>query len=272
MLPVVPQNPLFQIFGNQYEFMHGFLGSKKIYLYIIKILFIIIVLFYPSWSFATTIIQMRLTDLISYSGWIIEGTVREKINNPGDEMEISYINYSVCDLNVIWGDVQERCISIDSPGGVNYKNQVEEFVGMPILEVGRRYILFLTYQPAYDSPFIGWHQGVYPVLQDSSQEVVVSYFGNPLISIREDDHFDWGTDIYGFESIQINSSSKVIVNHIHGEPRTEINQILNQSMSKAEFLFQIYERFQYFKYLEKGYSKPSLRKFRRYSSVLMEEN
>ncbi|MCB9870599.1 MAG: hypothetical protein H6837_12135 [Planctomycetes bacterium] len=58
--------------------------------------------------------------------------------------------------------------------------------GMPSLQKGRRYLLFVAHNGTAVSPIVGYHQGLFEITTELGKEVLRNPFGQVLAGIRDD--------------------------------------------------------------------------------------
>lgn len=146
-------------------------------------LILIILMSSPSW--ATSVKHHTLDSLIEGSGLILEGTVFNVEYFEGNEEILPKTSYTVCDIEIIVGSHHSNCLTIDLPGAtIGYK--VSGYAGMPNLNLRERYILFLRKNEIYTSPFVGWWQGVYKIVEDEeNHKFIQAYEGGLVYFINE---------------------------------------------------------------------------------------
>jgi len=146
-------------------------------------------------SEATTVLHHRLDGLVRGSGLIVEGTVMEVMMAPGDEDNVPTTTYRLCDLDLVVGDHTASCLDITVPGGTDDGVRHGGFVGMPELQVGGRYLLFLRKEAPYTSPFVGWWQGVYRIVDGQRGPAVLSHGGHAVRRIAQDGEIETKRDV-----------------------------------------------------------------------------
>ncbi len=134
---------------------------------------------------ATTLLHLNADDLLARAGLVVEGTVREVTVDPGDADNLPTTTFLLCDLAVLVGDPAEvSCLPITVPGAT-IEGRTGGFVGMPMLTPNHRYLLFLRRAPLYTSPFVGWWQGVFRVVEGDHGAAILSSSGYPVEDIDE---------------------------------------------------------------------------------------
>jgi hypothetical protein len=133
---------------------------------------------------ATTVLRLNIDSIINESSVVIEGDVIEVVNDEGGEEKIPTTTYNICSVNVLIGSYEQNCLVLRVPGG-RRGNGYSGYVGMPKLLKGKRYILFLTNQERWNSPFTGWWQGVYQIVDTTKGPVVLSHDGQAVKNIDE---------------------------------------------------------------------------------------
>lgn len=134
---------------------------------------------------ATTIAHLTLDGLVGGAGVVIEGTVAAIEYQYGDEDNIPTTTYHICAVEAIVGAPPrgagpKSCFAIEVPGGPSPDGGGGGYAGMPELQEGARYVLFLRPSDQYTSPFVGWWQGVYQVVEGPTGLAVLSNAGFPV--------------------------------------------------------------------------------------------
>jgi len=131
---------------------------------------------------ATTVLRLNLDGLLDEASVVVEGTVVSVANDEGDTQRIPTTVYEICDLEGVVGTHSSRCLTLRVPGGWR-GDGYGGYAGMPQLTAGERYILFLTRQQAWNTPFVGWWQGVYHVVNTGAGPAILSSEDQPVTSI-----------------------------------------------------------------------------------------
>jgi len=134
---------------------------------------------------ATTVLHFGIDELVQESGLIVEGTVLNITTSAGTADRVPTTTYEVCDLDLIVGDYDRSCLDIEVAGGDDEAGGHGHWAGMPTLEVKQRYVLFLLNRQEYTSPFVGWWQGVYQVVDGPRGRAILSNGGYPVQGIEQ---------------------------------------------------------------------------------------
>ena len=122
---------------------------------------------------ALTAIQRTFTELVGLADCVLIGTVTRVTSALGTDGEKIYTYVTLADLEVIKGEVPDTSYVLRIRGGT-VDTQREVYPGIPQLEVGGRYILFVQGNFRDLFPVVGLAQGVFRVEWDPErqQEVV----------------------------------------------------------------------------------------------------
>ena len=133
---------------------------------------------------ATTLVRFGLNELVEYSGLIVEGTATRITTTPSSAERPTTTTYEVCDLEIVVGTHDWSCIELEVLGGQDVDGVITGWSGTPELRVGSRYLLFLLDRQEYDSPFVGWWQGVFRLVDSSKGPSLLSSSGYPVKGIE----------------------------------------------------------------------------------------
>ena len=133
--------------------------------------------------FATTLLYKNFDDLIKESDGIVSARVAG-IQSMQSPREI-YTFVTLDQIDVIAGNYSEPTLSLRFFGG-QVGNQIEGVEGGPEFEVNQRVLLFIRGNGRSLIPLVGWTQGLFRIVQDTStgQDVVQDYEGNAVVGIR----------------------------------------------------------------------------------------
>lgn len=122
---------------------------------------------------ALTAIPRTFAELVERADCVLIGTVMRVTTAMGAEGEKIYTYVTLADLEVLKGAVPDPSYVLRVRGGV-VDTQAEVYPGLPPLEAGGRYILFVQGNFRDLFPVVGLHQGVFRVGWDPArqQEVV----------------------------------------------------------------------------------------------------
>jgi len=122
---------------------------------------------------ALTAIPRTFAELVERADCVLIGTVMRVTTAGGAEGEKIYTYVTLEDLDVLKGAVPDPTYVLRVRGGV-VATHAEVYPGLPPLEAGGRYILFVQGNFRDLFPVVGLHQGVFRVEWDAArqQEVV----------------------------------------------------------------------------------------------------
>ena len=122
---------------------------------------------------ALTAIQRTFAELVGLADCVLIGTVTRVTSALGTDGEKIYTYVTLADLEVIKGEVPDTSYVLRIRGGT-VDTQREVYPGIPQLETGGRYILFVQGNFRDLFPVVGLAQGVFRVEWDPErqQEVV----------------------------------------------------------------------------------------------------
>ncbi len=122
---------------------------------------------------ALTAIQRTFAELVGLADCVLIGTVTRVTSALGTDGEKIYTYVTLADLEVIKGEVPDTSYVLRIRGGT-VDTQREVYPGIPQLEAGGRYILFVQGNFRDLFPVVGLAQGVFRVEWDPErqQEVV----------------------------------------------------------------------------------------------------
>lgn len=122
---------------------------------------------------ALSVVTYSFGELLREADVIAVGTARHARSAWDATGQVIHTYVELTDLDVLKGDVPAAAFELRVPGGV-VGDTAQSYPGMPRLEPGQRYVLFLRGDTRVFIPFVGAHQGVYRVLRDADgQERVV---------------------------------------------------------------------------------------------------
>ena len=131
---------------------------------------------------ATTVLRLNLDALLGESSVVLEGTVVSVANDEGDLDHVPTTIYEICSLEVIVGEHDQDCRSLRVPGG--WRGEMHSgYSGMPQLTEDERYLFFFTKDTDWNSPFTGWWQGVYHIVDGGNGPAVLSNVGFPVTGL-----------------------------------------------------------------------------------------
>jgi len=185
----------------------------------------------PARADATTVRQMNLDDLVGYSALVVEGTVKSVSYDMGDEKHIPTTSYELCDIDVVVGRHDVSCLMVVAPGGETEYGW-EGWAGMPTLDEGGRYLLFLNRTRDYLTPFVGWWQGVYRIVQGDDGPAVVSNAGHPVRGVSAEGKIITRRDV------QVIPTNAGLLEHVDSSPPTFVSQrqAAREAISRRDFV------------------------------------
>ena len=124
---------------------------------------------------ALTAVQRTFDELVVLSECVLIGTVTTVKSELGSDGGKIYTYVTLSDLKIIKGEVHDSQYVLRVRGG-NVDTKREFYPGVPQLEVGRRYILFVQGNFRDLFPIVGLAQGIFRVEWDSErqQEMVLT--------------------------------------------------------------------------------------------------
>jgi hypothetical protein len=132
---------------------------------------------------ATSVRRMPVAEIGRRASVVAVGTVRgtsvRLATSPGGKTRI-YTDYDLRDLSVWKGSVETRNLVLSVVGG-NLHGAALKVDGMPRLEEGRRYLLFLGEAEPL-CPAIGLCQGVFPLEESADGALLVHRYQGDAIS------------------------------------------------------------------------------------------
>lgn len=154
---------------------------------IIPISLSILLCLFLSKAGAVSVVEMDLQDLAEYAETIVIGKVAGMENITTEMGMPSHTKYRFSVEKIIKGSVSGDEISFKLRGG-EANGFVLHIPGMPILNKGGKYLLFLNSEKGEDiyCPILGWWQGKFEVTKDEAtgKEIVMDGDGQKIISIH----------------------------------------------------------------------------------------
>jgi hypothetical protein len=121
-------------------------------------------------SSALTVVPRSFAELVGLADWVVIGTVTQVASAVEGERIYTYI--TLTDLEMIKGAWHDAEYRLRVSGGV-VGQRVEVYQGLPQLEAGQRYILFIRENFSALFPVVGLHQGVFRVEWDPARQQTV---------------------------------------------------------------------------------------------------
>lgn len=153
-------------------------------------LFTILLLFVSWWitpwqssSMATSVRRLTLAELREQAESVIVGVVTSISTRTSSEGKMVWTDYEIAVQETLAGQERESPTVVSFAGG-QYGSSSIGVVGIPQLEQGERYVLFLLPENNFVSATVGWGQGIFRSVDidanSDSQTVLISYDGEPL--------------------------------------------------------------------------------------------
>ena len=121
-------------------------------------------------SWALTVVPRTFAELVGLADWVVIGTVTQVASAIEGERIYTYMTRA--DLEVIKGTWHDAEYRLRVSGGV-VGQRMEVYQGLPQLEAGGRYILFIQGNFSALFPVVGLHQGVFRVEWDPARQQTV---------------------------------------------------------------------------------------------------
>ena len=134
---------------------------------------------------ALSVVELSFDALVQQAEVIVVATVTAKQGVMGADGYTIHTLVRLSDIDVIKGDVPAAEFDLRLPGGV-VGNSAQVYHGVPRLEPGQRYVLFIHGQQHAFIPLAGAFQGAYRVLNDAEGEAHVvrvdhDHLANPVV-------------------------------------------------------------------------------------------
>ena len=120
-------------------------------------------------SVALITVPRTFAELVGLADWVLIGTVTQVISAEEAPGERIYTYITLADFEVIKGEWHATEYVLRVSGGV-VDQRGEVYPGLPQLEEGRRYVLFIQGNFSTLFPVVGLHQGVFRVEWDSARQ------------------------------------------------------------------------------------------------------
>ena len=127
----------------------------------------------PTW--ATTVIEKSLTDLVQEADTIVVGTVSaiEAEWDAASETPFTYVTFT--DLDILKGEADQTELTLRFLGGPRPDGTILQIASVPQFAIGERNVLFVTGNDHYAVPLVGLWQGVYRVVFDPARDTDTVY-------------------------------------------------------------------------------------------------
>jgi len=123
-------------------------------------------------SVALTTVPRTFAELVGLADWVLIGTVTQVTSAEEARGERIYTYVTLAELEVIKGEWHATEYVLRVSGGV-VDQRGEVYPGLPQLEEGRRYVLFIQGNFSALFPVVGLHQGVFRVEWDPARQQTV---------------------------------------------------------------------------------------------------
>jgi len=133
-------------------------------------------------AYALTVQLRTFPELVERADTIVVGTVTGLRGAWGADGQTIYTYATLTDLDVLKGDVPAATYELRMPGGV-IGDSAQLYPGMPSLEQGERYILFIRGYLRDFFPLVGVYQGLYQVIRDENGDQYVLRAYQPLENV-----------------------------------------------------------------------------------------
>ncbi len=142
-----------------------------------------------SWALpahAARVRRLTLTQLRDRATSIIVGRVHATTVRPGSGGKMVWTDYDIAVEQTLLGvpGSQLGALTTISFAGGQHGMHRAGILGVPTLETGKRYILFLLPKAHYPSATVGWAQGIYSLTEIETgaarRTVLISHEGQPL--------------------------------------------------------------------------------------------
>lgn len=127
-----------------------------------------------SGAHALTVEPYSFEEVVEKAEVIVIGTVSATRSDWGAGRQTIYTWADLVDLEVLKGDVPAAVYRLRVPGGV-MGEVAQVYPGVPVLETGQRYVLFVRGHLQQIIPFVGAYQGVYRVRLIDGEERVFRF-------------------------------------------------------------------------------------------------
>lgn len=119
---------------------------------------------------AATLEQLSFDEMTGSATDIVDALVSgSHVSVKNDSL---YTHYNI-QVNERWKGQQQSTMEVVLPGGVS-GNLRQSFAGVPQLETGKRYVMFLWTGPSGKTQLLGLTQGLFDVREAASGEVIAS--------------------------------------------------------------------------------------------------
>lgn len=143
----------------------------------------VVVLFLAGASHAVRVQRLSLSEIRDQASAIVVAEVLFEETRLGPDAKMVWTDYELAVEEVLLGADQSAPKTLSFAGGRSGNDEVG-ITGVPRLEVGKRYVLFLLADGTpWATPTVGWGQGIFEIVPEGSTqepEVLVSYDGEPL--------------------------------------------------------------------------------------------
>ncbi len=121
-------------------------------------------------AFSTALLQMSMDQITAASTEIVQGTVSSSYTALSGTTIFTHYKIQVAQR---WKGLANATTDVAIPGG-SFKNLRQSFAGVPILETGHEYMLFLWQGAKGPNQPVGLNQGIFEVQEGTSGGLLVS--------------------------------------------------------------------------------------------------
>jgi len=132
---------------------------------------------------ALTIQRLTLSEIRDQADLVIVGTVQSSSTRVGPAAKMVWTDYLIAAEETLLGEEAAALLPVSFAGGQAEGLDIG-IPGMPHLETGQRYVLFLLPDDIFFAPTVGWGQGIYRVVDVDVdglvQQVLISHDREPI--------------------------------------------------------------------------------------------
>jgi len=143
----------------------------------------LVLLFLTAAGHAVRVQRLSLSEIRDQASAIVVAEVLFEETRLGPDAKMVWTDYELEVEEVLLGADPPARKTLSFAGGQSGSHEVG-ITGVPRLEVGKRYVLFLLADGTpWAAPTVGWGQGIFEIVPEGSTqepEVLVSYDGEPL--------------------------------------------------------------------------------------------
>lgn len=134
----------------------------------------------------TTVPPMFYSEIVRAADCIVTATVVDRSSHYENGRKTIYTSVRLGTLTFLKGEPRTE-LTLRFEGGAIGDDRLE-IAGMPQLEAGKRYMLYIdgTAKPGKISPIVGFHQGAFEIVERNGREVLLNTNGEELIGVQND--------------------------------------------------------------------------------------